>query len=500
MSFITNNHLGFLQLEGFVHRKEVQNDYLNLAFVAGGQCGGKIVSEFLRVGGYANIYNTCEQDLVDLKAVLEKSVQQTQYTMYKLKGYDGAAKNRDIGLQAILENVELLEEKLTSDQNLVEADFVWVVVGLGGGTGNGSVSTIAEVVSGQMRYEKRYQMQWDAEGDIVDSGKPTVGIIAVMPEKNAGHKIQLNAAQALNEIKRLHSENQIGAVLLVDNEKLKQDYLEKTENIDLQTDWVTYGNCTVAQLITELSMLTCLPGKETFDKSEILDIWSTPGFLNIGKYKLDDNWMQKIKEEHSLDKDNEVVKKLVEISFNQQSIFADGFDYDTALHGGLAIIAPPNNKIISIRESVLLKDALRSFIGSTAGVTHYGKYDNTYYGTYRQKEISHNHAIIYTLAVTRELPERINLMVQEALKDIEIAREKLDKKQTEISNINLSEIGKSTVFAQKRSLADLAKGRVPQKKTGIEISSNVSSVQQPTETLAQRAARILKEKERKENI
>ena len=203
--------LGYLNLEGFVTREEIDINHLSQTFIGGGQAGGKISAELVRCGYYANLYNTCKTDLEDIKKILEK-INGADYDIIRLKGYDGASKDREIGLKAIQDNSNLLKEKLINNEKIANSDFTWIVVGLGGGTGNGSVGTISQIVSILMKGEKRYKRRTDANNNIIHEGYPTVGIIAAIPDKNSTYKIKLNSALALREIEILQEKGLIGAV------------------------------------------------------------------------------------------------------------------------------------------------------------------------------------------------------------------------------------------------------------------------------------------------
>ena len=426
---INRERLGCLNFEGFVSRKDVDIKKFNMAFVGGGQTGGKFYSEFARVGFYGNIYNTCDQDLEDTEKLLEKlqGIKEGEnYTTIRLKGFDGASKDRDIGLRAILENKELLTDKLIKDKKLIDADFVWAMGALGGGTYNGSIKTIVQILSGIMRKNKRFKVKME-NGAIKDVGKPTVGLICAIPEGFSKHKIKLNAAQAFKEIRELQQQKLLGTVLLVDNQKLIDDFMKKANTYS--QDWTTFGNTTIAQLMTELLAMISIPGREAFDKSEFLDIVTTPGFLTIGKKHLKAGWKK--------DRSSDVaIKELMSDSFENQNIFADGYDYSKALHGGLAVLAPLGNDVLTVKDTLLLKQELNNYLSSPeVDVTHFGVFENDIYGTYTRPMIDKDQAIIYTMAVVKELPKRIFDMTTEALE-----LEKKRKEQAQDKNNSLGDL------------------------------------------------------------
>lgn len=415
---INSKALGLMNLEGFLRRSEINQDHLSMAFVAGGQGGGKIAAESIRMGYYGFMYNTCEQDLLDITDELERLQShepKIKYDTLKLEKYDGASKDRDLGLQAIKDNADLIKKRLMENKEIAESDFVWIVVALGGGTGNGSLYTVSQLVSGIMRKRKRIRMKLNPDGSIKDIGYPTVGLICAFPEADSKHQIFLNAAEALKEIRILHEKRLLGNVLLVDNEKLIENFLKQDPKEVGNLDWVAYGNTTVAQLIGELAMMTSLPGKETLDKSELLDLWSTPGFLSIGKTKINKELLNHLE---SLDQGelSQEIDKIVQESFVQNNVFADGFDHSKALHGALSIIQPRGG-VFNARHSLLFKRALnRVLSGPRIERTHMGVFENDLFGTYKNPLTTKDQGLIYALSVTDELPERIYASVEQANK------------------------------------------------------------------------------------
>lgn len=429
MGIIIRNIGNLNNLEGFLHREEIDINHFNIAYIGIGQAGGKIASDISRFGYYGVYINTCEQDLTDIEEVL-KSIYDTNddnYKIIRLKGYDGASKDRSTGLKAIKDNKELIQKELLTDKKLHDADFVWIVCSLGGGTGCGAVSTIAQIVNSFIRPDKRIRVKRDKGGNIINYGKSTTGIIAAIPDDNSSPKMKLNAAEALEELKVLQSKNIIGSVMLVDNEKLINDYLKKPNT---NTDWTTYGNATVAATISELALLSGLPGTETFDKSEILDIWSTPGFLFIGKNRLSKDWQNSYIPDAIKKTEGDKIEAIVEDSFKKLGIFAEEYDFSYAVHGGMAIITK-ENKVINSKHRLLLHRALNKTL-STPELIHFGIFNNNIFGTFKEPKKDVEEAIIYTIAVINRLPKRIYDMTDNALKAKQLAMQRNNDESTKL--------------------------------------------------------------------
>lgn len=424
------NILKNYNLEGFVLRDEVNKEKLKIAFVGVGQAGNKMTTKFIELGYYGVLYNTCQED-IDNAVEKIKDLDYAKYKTVKLEGYDGAAKDREIGLQAIRDNHELLKRELLTDENLINADFVWIVVSLGGGTGNGSVATMAQIISGIMRKNKRYKVKKDPKtGKVINIGKATVGVIAAIPDEDSIHKIELNAAEALNEIRKLQDKKLLGSLLLIDNEKLVQDFMNKPDDEVAGIDWVQYGNETTATTLTETTLLTCLPGRETLDAAEFLDIITSPGCLNVGKKKINKNFLDNMKDRVKND-DQEKFNLLIENSFKEQNIFAEGYDYSKCIAAGLSIIT--NGNVIDTKKSIMIKRSMNKILDNSLIETpHYGVYDNSIFGTSKKPEKNKDEALIYTLAVIKQLPERIIEMTKRALEEKK-KRDQMLKQEDDVS-------------------------------------------------------------------
>ena len=450
--------LGFLDLEAFVTRKDVDPTRTTIAVVGLGQGGGKMAVEFNRLGHYVSLYNTCKEDLDNAEETL-KYIGNENYKVVKFEGYDGARKDREIGLQAVKDNLDLLEDELVDDVKLQEVDFVWITAALGGGTGSGSVPAVAKILSSHVRDKKRIGVKYNKDGTIKDFGQPTLGVIVAMPDQSSKHGMKLNAANALRDLKKLQNAGVIGNILIVDNQKLINDFLAKPDNEVRNIDWVTYGNTTIAQIITEQALISSLPGDETLDKSELLDIWSSPGFLTTGKFKFHENWREEFQE----------VNALVKKTFDFQNIFANGFDLEDAIHGGMAVLSSSRSNIINNKDKILFKSALYDALGVEAKNPHCGIYENEVFGRLKDhlnsfknngniNHLQHKEALMYTLAVVKTEPQSVLDMTEKA---IEKEEERMEKSKELVDGLaeKLKQLQPHAavqfVKQKKRSLADL---------------------------------------------
>lgn len=275
----TSKHLDFA---GFITREEAGINHLSQTFVVAGQAGCKMIAEFIHYGHYASLYDSCKQDLDDVENSL-RGIPKEKYNIVRLAGYDDVCKDKEIGLRAIQDNVGIIKEKFISDTRIQNSDFTWIVVSLGEGIGSGSIGIISQIVSYLMRMEQRYKRHINhSSGKVIHHGFPTTGIIAAIPEQDATYMVKLSAVLALKEIEKLQQNNLIGTVLVIDNDKLINDFIKKPSRINKEsknTDWVTFEN-TTAQLLTEIAALTSLQGREILSKADIYRYLVYPIFSN----------------------------------------------------------------------------------------------------------------------------------------------------------------------------------------------------------------------------
>jgi cell division GTPase FtsZ len=202
------------------------------------------------------------------------------------------------------------------------AEFVWVTVSLGGGTGNGALKVALAYIS-QVRKAR-----------ALFGDKVPLGVICSLPSVDErGSAFRKNALAGIALLQQLMNEGKIGNVLVIDNEKMNDYYAKDPLKTYAGTeiDAKSYSNMVVATLLAEISTIPLLEGRSVFDKTELLTTWSTPGWLSISKITeitADDNLENKI---YSLYKENEVL--------------AD-YNLNHALAGAIAILYP-NAKNIS---------------------------------------------------------------------------------------------------------------------------------------------------------
>ncbi|MCP3746653.1 hypothetical protein [Paenibacillus sp. A3M_27_13] len=421
---IEYTNLGFITLEGFVRRDDVTNRTLKLCFICCGQYGGRQGDEEARLGHSVFVINTSESDLLDLKAIAKNSDR-----IIKLEGYGGAAKDIERGQAAIYDNSEAIVNVL-QHEDVIDADHVFVVGGMGGGTGNAAIPMIC---SNLAKIRKPF------------NGKPSFGAIITVPASWEKRGIKKNALWGLGHLDQLVKNEDIGAIVLIDNDKLynlTQGVHSNTTETPL--NWMDYGNSSLAALLDEITMLTSLPSSKAFDLDEWRDVFSSPGWVSIGKSYITNS--------NEIDRSDKIFRDAF-----ANSPTASDYDYELDTVNGFMAVIHPKNEIITDSSFKVLEEQFGDFIES-AEKPHSGMIANHIWGkiTSKNKLISEDKkAIVYTAAVSINLPDRVRRMLVE----IEQEEEKLEKKRIERSDkksLDLSSFTKQEdkVVKEKSSLGN----------------------------------------------
>lgn len=155
-----------------------------IRFLAVGAAGAN-VSQMLEKKGFKTYYvNLAKQDL-DLINSPNK---------LHIKNGEGASKNRDKAKEVLSESIDEVLEVL--EQQITEK-YVFVVYSLGGGTGSGVGTFLADV--------------------IADNPDRKVGLVTILPSMRESLQARMNTYEALSEIVALR--NKFGAIFILDNNK-----------------------------------------------------------------------------------------------------------------------------------------------------------------------------------------------------------------------------------------------------------------------------------------
>lgn len=178
-----------------------------------------------------------------------------------LSGYErGVGRDIQLGQEAFNVHKETIAETLQSFFN--DRDYIFICCGLGGGTGTGAIIEAIRLLHGK-GFAGRF------------------GLLLTLPRRDEGRKVLDNTLQRLQVIKR--AMQGLGAIVVVDNEKLFQTGLNKNQSVE---DFMNSCNRHVARLLHDLNIVTASYkpyGSYHFDASEWLNMLKTGGCLHIGK-------------------------------------------------------------------------------------------------------------------------------------------------------------------------------------------------------------------------
>ncbi|MEK3955967.1 MULTISPECIES: plasmid replication protein [unclassified Psychrobacillus] len=178
----------------------------------------------------------------------------------------GAGRDIEIGEEMFDASTEVIGEEF--DKIFNGHDFIWVVAGLGGGTGTGTVINALEMV-----IEKGYGGRF--------------GLILTLPRDSEGLNVFENAMKRLKTIEEFM--DSFGSIIFVDNQKLYQEFEKSHKNAPVG-DYIRHANRFIAETLHEMNVVTASykPVAEfNFDSSEFINLISTPGVLHIAKATMD---------------------------------------------------------------------------------------------------------------------------------------------------------------------------------------------------------------------
>lgn len=329
MKAINELKLGALPLilnKQLLDSEEVQRErsrFPKQAVIGLGQGGGRIAAELSRFGMDTFLVNSSKSDMEEHRDLIPAD-RRIVTKSEKHPNLEGTDKNAQLGFNIAVENKDIYMD-LARKPEITEAEFVWLSVSLGGGTGNGALKVALSYLS-QVRKKVA----------SLPDGKVTLGVICSLPSSDEkGTSFRRNALAGVSVLQNLINEKKIGNVLVIDNEKIRNYYDEKaleTKN-KTQIDAKSYSNMVVTSSIVEVSTIPLLNGRSVLDKTELLSTYSTPGWSSISK-------VNGLKEENKLE-------GVIESLFKDNEVLAN-YDYkeDTrALAGAVAVLYPSRNNI-----------------------------------------------------------------------------------------------------------------------------------------------------------
>jgi len=443
-SFGLNENLGALKalLSPHLFSEEITNElerFPTQTIIGLGQGGGRIAAELSRFGFPTFLLNSSKSDLNEHKNLIPESRRfLTKST--DLPELEGTDKNAKLGYNIAIENKDTYKKVALSDE-VQNAEFVWACVSLGGGTGNGALKVALTYLS-KVR-----------ENRALPGGRIPLGVICSLPSKDErGSSFRRNALAGIALLQDFINQGKIGSVLVIDNEKIK-DYYEKEP---LQTyggtiiDAKSYSNMVVASTIVEISSIPLLEGRAVFDKTELLNTLSTPGWLSISK-------------NDSLSNDDNL-EAMIGNLFSENEVLAN-YNVNNALAGAVAIMYPTTKNV-----SPKIADDVYRFASD-------------YLNTKVNLSISKNSKIdklkIYGISVLPSPSTRIKELKEELAHWENVEKEQEEAKKQASADLELE--GLSDFFSLDNSMTKRKKATLDDLED--EFGSESSSNNKPNKTL-----------------
>lgn len=424
--FVENEKLGAIKalLSPHLLSEEVKtemNRFPSQAIIGLGQGGGRIAAELSRFGFPTFLLNSSKSDMEEHKHLIpeERRILTLSKDFPELEGTD---KNAQLGFQIAKENKDLYA-KVALDDAIQDAEFVWVCVSLGGGTGNGALKVALTYLS-KVR-----------ENRALPGGKIPLGVICSLPSSDEkGSAFRRNALAGISVIQQLMNENKMGTAIVIDNEKMKDYYANnplKTYG-GTEIDAKSYSNMVISSTLAEISSLPIMDGRSVFDKTEFLTTLSTPGWLSISKHK-------------DLQNDDNI-ESVIKNLFNNNEVLAN-YEVENAITGAVAVLYPSNKNI-----SPKIADDVYSYTSNLL---------NTKVNLSIAKNSKLENLTLYGLAVYPTPSTRIKELKEELSYWEKIEKEQEEAKKQAASSIGLDEFsnffssGNTASARKKLTLEDL---------------------------------------------
>ncbi|MFI3260305.1 MAG: cell division protein FtsZ [bacterium] len=209
--------------------------------VGGGGCNA--VNRMVEEGVKTVEFYVANTDLQDLKASKAENKIQIGKT---ITGGLGAGANPDVGRASALESKTELEEACK------DADMIFIACGLGGGTGTGAASVIAEIAQ--------------------EAGALTVGI-CTKPFRFEGKRRMENALVGLEELRK-----HVDTLIIIPNDRLRE-IIDKTTSFD---DAFKEVDNVLHRGVQSISDLIAVNGMVNLDFADVKSVMQKSGTAIIG--------------------------------------------------------------------------------------------------------------------------------------------------------------------------------------------------------------------------
>ncbi|MED0737842.1 plasmid replication protein [Aneurinibacillus thermoaerophilus] len=357
-----------------------------------------------------------------------------------LKGYEkGAGRKIEIGEKAFKDNIEQIRSHI--NEYFADREFVWVVCGLGGGTGTGSVLEAVRLLY-QEGFAKR------------------VGLILTLPRDNEGRTVLENAIERLNTIAK--AMKNLGSILLVDNEKLHQMFFNENQSRK-DIEYLTLSNKFIAQTLHEINTVTAsLPyGGYHFDSSELANMLTTPGVLSFSRCEL---------KEAETDADRSA-SYLPEFKRSVQSgMLSDGHKLSSASRAAVSVIAKKSTaeRVFTMDFVHGIEQALNEFVPLASE-----KPVATYTVNEKDRSQSIRQIYIYSIFGGLQLPPRVTEIITKYQSLVELEQSKeADEVLAALSSFKIRKKEANNEVASGAVIDPFAVDEPEEEKKNINIPDN----------------------------
>ena len=232
---------------------------------SGFQGGGRIAKAFYDLGYTKTVcFNLAQSDL----NFLLLNCQIGTNIILEFEGSQGAGKDHAFSQKAFEANRS--QEIFNKFKEIFgnDIDRIMICVGVGGGTGGGSVMQLLKVAKKYFTYIG------------VDNPSERVGVIASLPTTGecASPVVANNSYNRMNELCKAAEKKEFAPLVIVDNDKIKKLYPKLT----VKQFWPTLNN-TVAGLFHIFNLLSNKDSNYTaFDSADYNSIMKTSGCMIFG--------------------------------------------------------------------------------------------------------------------------------------------------------------------------------------------------------------------------
>ena len=287
--------------------EDLSSGSVRYAFVGSGQGGCRLAEAFYRLGYQKTLcLNTSPQDLSAIELPEEQKI-------LLHAGAGGAGKDMMAGEEALVRNQQHVYNamKQVFGSNI---DSILINVGLGGGSGGGSLIPLIMVA-------KRY-MQFLGHVEDVDR---RVGVIMTLPTngESTSTTVSTNAFTLASKVSELAEQGSISPVIVLDNDRIQKLYSKLT----MANFWPTI-NRGVGELFDIFNRLSAQNSAYTsFDPADYRTVITAGGHTVLG--------VSTVKSEQLGDETQ--VFRTLKASLDK-TLLAEGFDLSTATCAAVVVV------------------------------------------------------------------------------------------------------------------------------------------------------------------